>query len=396
MKDTSPAELLQRGVDEVIDAEHLSRQLRRKQIRVKLGIDPTGYQLHLGHAVPLRRLRAFQDAGHQAVLIIGDFTAQIGDPTGRDKTRPALSPEQTKKFAADYLDQAGKILDRRTLEVRYNSEWFSRMDSPEIIQLMSRFTVNQILAHETFGARLKRGEPLSLHEMLYPILQGYDSVMVNADLELGGMDQKFNLLIGREVQRAFNQDPQDVMLCSYLLGTDGKIKMGKTAGNYIALDDPAEEMYGKIMSIPDKRIVEYFELASNFTEAEIVEVKTQLKKKTVNPKDVKAALARRIVEMYHGEQDALYAETHFDTVHRKKTAPAEMSTMTIRGQSHNILDLLVSQKLAASRSEGRRLIEQGGVRIDQKVVTDWQQPIRIPNNAVLQVGKRRFIRITIS
>lgn len=396
MKDEPSAELLKRGVHEVIDQEHLSRQARRKQLRVKLGIDPTGFQLHLGHAVPLRKLREFQDAGHQAVLIIGDFTAQIGDPSGRDKTRPALSPEQTKKFAADYLDQAGKILDRRTLEVRYNSEWFSRMDAPDLIRLMSRFTVNQLLAHETFGGRVKKGDPLALHELLYPILQGYDSVMVNADVEIGGLDQKFNLLAGREIQRSFGKDAQDIILFEYLLGTDGKIKMGKTAGNYIALDDAPEEMFGKVMSIPDKLIGMYGELASNFSEGELAEIRQQLKKKTGHPKEIKARLAKRIVEMYHGEREASLAESRFDDVHRKKLVPVDMVNITVRGASHNILDLLVSQKLATSRSEGRRLVEQGGVKIDQQVVTDWQHPVHIKNNAVLQVGKRRFIRVTVS
>jgi len=394
-KNVLSAELFERGVVECIDRTHLERAANRKQLRVKLGIDPTGYQLHLGHAVPLRKLRAFQDAGHQAVLIIGDFTAQIGDPTGRDAARNALSAEQTKKFAADYLDQVGKILNRKTLEVRYNSEWLGAMTSQQLVSLLSQFSVNQLLAHETFGARLKAKKQLALHELAYPIFQGYDSVAVRADVELGGSDQKFNLLAGRDVQKIYNQDQQDIMMFDYLLGTDGKGKMSKSAGNYIALEDSATDMYGKIMSIPDKLMWSYFRLATAVPEEEILGLEKATKKKDLHPRDAKARLAKEVAQLYHAQDEVSYAENHFDEVHRQKATPTAIPEVSIRGSEHHLLNLLVSHQLASSRSEARRLVEQGGVRLDQQIITDWEEPVQIKKQAVLQVGKRKFIRLVV-
>lgn len=389
-------DILTRGVGEVLQPEHLLRQAKRKVLRVKLGIDPTGYQLHLGHAVPLRKLRAFQDAGHQAVLIIGDFTAQIGDPTGRDVARTALSPEQTKKFASEYLMQAGKVLDINRTEVHYNSEWFGTMAAQDLLNLCSKFSLNQILAHDTFHQRLQKGKPVALHEIIYPVLQGYDSVMVQADVELGGMDQKFNVLAGREAQKIFNQDQQDIVLLKYIRGTDGTQKMSKTAANYIALDDSSPDMYGKLMSVPDALVWEYLELASTIPLSNIQQLRHQLKKKELHPKDLKAYMAKVITGLYYGTSDIEYAEQHFDDVHRKKIAPTDMPTITLRGKEHNLLNILVSQQLATSRTEARRLVEQGGVKIDQTTVTAWDEPVHLKNNSVLQVGKRRFVKIIIS
>lgn len=388
-------DVLQRGVGEILQVEHLLRQSQRKTLRVKLGIDPTGYQLHLGHAVPLRKLRAFQDAGHQAVLIIGDFTAQIGDPTGRDVSRTSLSPEQTKKFASEYLAQASKVLDIHKVEVRYNSEWFGKMSAQDLLGLCSKFSLNQLLSHDTFAQRLEKGKPVAVHEILYPILQGYDSVAVQSDVELGGTDQKFNVLAGRETQKLFMQDEQDIVLLKYLHGTDGKQKMSKTAGNYIALDDSSAEMYGKLMSVPDTLVWEYLELASTMPLPEIAALRTQLKKKEIHPRDLKAVMAKTITALYHGTSDVIFAEAHFDDVHRKKTAPTDMPTIQVRGTEHNILNILVSQQLAGSRTEARRLVEQGGVRIDQQDVVQWDVPVKIKNGSVLQVGKRRFVKILI-
>jgi tyrosyl-tRNA synthetase len=270
------------------------------------------------------------------------------------------------------------------------------MSAQDLLILFSKFSLNQILAHETFSARLKKGQPLALHEIMYPVLQGYDSVAVQADVELGGMDQKFNVLAGREAQRIFNQDQQDVLLLQYLRGTDGKQKMSKTAGNFIALDDSAAEMYGKLMSVPDALVWEYFELAAAMPLQEIDELKKQLKKKEVHPRDVKALMAKSVVSLYFGTSDIEYAETHFDDVHRKKVAPADMPTITLRGSEHNILNILVSHQLATSRSEARRMVEQGGVRLNQQSIDSWEHPVTIKNNSVLQVGKRRFVKIFIS
>lgn len=394
----SPQEvnLLDRGVAEIVERRSLETKLHRRQpLRVKFGIDPTGYQLHLGHVVPLRKLRAFQDAGHQAVLIIGDYTARIGDPSGRDTTRGALSAEQTKKFAATYLDQISRILDVKRAEVRYNSEWFGTFTAADFLRLMTAVSVNQLLSHETFRRRLDQGRPLGLHELSYPVLQGYDSVAVEADLELGGTDQKFSLLTGRDIQAAYGQDKQDIMLFDYLLGTDGKKKMSKSVGNTIAIEDPPGEMYGKTMSIPDKLILPYFTLATDANIEELTAVRQELKKKTTNPRDLKVRLAKTIVGLYHGDKAATEAAFEFTHVHRKKGQPSAMPTIEIKAGEHSILNLLVNHRLAASRSEARRLVEQGGVKIDRQTITDWEQPVVAVDGAVLQVGKRKFVKFVI-
>lgn len=388
------ADLLGRGVVEAIDARHLTSQLKRgKPLRVKLGIDPTAHHLHLGHAVLLRKLHAFQRAGHQAILVIGDFTAQVGDPSGRDTTRPALSAKQVSSFAETYLEQAGKILDLRKTEVRHNSEWLAGLSPTEFLKLLGTATVQQLLAHETFARRLEDGLPLGAHEILYPLLQGYDSVAVEADIELGGLDQKFNVLAGRDLQKAYGQDQQDVILLQYLLGTDGKQKMSKSIGNTINLTDSAEDMFGKVMSIPDKLIVPYLELATAAEPQIIAETKKKLRAKTVNPRDLKAQLAQEIVGLYHSPADTAAAADGFVRVHQKKQLPSTMPTITIRPGRHMLLDVLVSQKLVNSRSEARRLVEQGGVRLDRKTLSDWQHPLDLAAGSVLEVGKRKFFRI---
>lgn len=393
---TIETNLLDRGVAEIIERRSLESKLhRRKPLRVKLGIDPTGYQLHLGHVVPLRKLRAWQDAGHQAVLIIGDYTARVGDPTGRDKSRSSFSAEQTKKFSQTYIEQAGKVIDLKKTEVHHNSEWLDKFTSADFLRLMMTVSANQLLSHETFRKRLEAGQPLGLHELSYPILQGYDSVAVEADVELGGTDQKFNLLTGRDVQAAYGQDKQDIMLFDYLIGTDGKEKMSKSIGNIIALEDTANDMYGKTMSIPDKLILPYFTLATDTNPDELVVIGKELKNKKSNPRDLKARLAKEIVRLYHGEQAATAAEFEFTHVHRKKGQPTEMQTIETRSGEHSLLNLLINNKLAASRSEARRLVEQGGVKLDKKTVTDWEQPVVIVDGAVLQVGKRKFVKLVV-
>lgn len=388
--------LLDRGVAEIIDRRSIEGKLgRRKPLRIKFGIDPTGYQLHLGHVVPLRKLRAFQEAGHQAVLIIGDYTAQVGDPSGRDKTRNALSAEQTKKFASTYLEQAGRVIDLKCAEVHFNSEWFEKFTAADFLKLMMSVSANQLLSHETFRRRIDKGLPLGLHELSYPLLQGYDSFAIEADIELGGIDQKFSLLTGRDVQAAYGQDKQDIMLFDYLVGTDGKEKMSKTANNLIAIEDQPNDMYGKVMSIPDKAIPLYFLLATDMSANEIEGVKKDLKKKTTNPRDIKARLAKMIVEQYHDAAAGTAAEFEFTHIHRKKGQPTDMPKIEVRAGEHSILNLLVNFQLASSRTEARRLVEQGGVKIDQKVIKDWEQPIVAVDGAVLQVGKRKFVTLVV-
>lgn len=390
-------DLLSRGVTKVVDEEHLRARLRRgRALRVKLGIDPTAVRLHLGHAVVLQKLRAFQDAGHQAVLVIGDFTAQIGDPTGRDRARTALSPAQVKTNAKTYLEQVGAVLDPRRTEVRYNSEWLSKLDATELVTLLSTSSVQQLLAHETFAARIRDGQPLSAHELLYPLFQGYDSVAIKADLELGGQDQTYNVLAGRDVQRAYRQEPQDVMLLEYLIGTDGKQKMSKSVGNTIDLLDSPADMYGKVMSIPDKLIISYATLAAGEDQVIIDRWRAELRKKTTNPRDIKSLVAQHIVARYHGQAAADDAARGFRRVHQQKKAPDAMPTIEVRTGSHQLPELLVSQKIVDSRSAARRLIEQGGVRIDRQSVTDWQTPITVRDGMVLEIGKRRFYRITVA
>jgi len=389
-------DLLSRGVTKIVDEEHLRARLRRgRPLRVKLGIDPTAVRLHLGHAVVLQKLRAFQVAGHQAVLVIGDFTAQIGDPTGRDRARTALTPAEVKVNAKTYLEQVGKILDLRKTEVRYNNEWLGALHAADVVKLLTTSSIQQLLAHETFSARLETGQPLSAHELLYPLFQGYDSVAIKADLELGGKDQTYNVLAGRDVQRTYQQEPQDVMLLDYLIGTDGKQKMSKSVGNTIDLLDEPSEMYGKTMSIPDKLILSYASLAANETETTVKQWRAELRKKTTNPRDIKSIVAKHIVALYHGQSAADEAVNGFSRVHQQKKAPTVMPTIELRPGAHQLPELLVSQKIVASRSAARRLIEQGGVRIDRKTITDWQTPVTIRDGLVIEVGKRRFYRVSL-
>lgn len=394
---TTPNPLLDRGVAEIIDCASLLQRLgRRRPLRIKFGIDPTAHELHLGHAVPLRQLRSWQDAGHVAVLIVGDFTARIGDPSGRDQERRQLSAAQTKKFAAGYLEQIGRIVDVRRAEVRYNSEWFDRMTAADLLRLLGKTTVNQILAHETFRRRLEAKLPLGLHEISYPLLQGYDSVAVEADVEIGGLDQKFNLLAGRDMQLAHEQEPQEIMMFEYLVGTDGKKKMSKSIGNTINLNDSAEQMFGKVMSIPDQAIPQYFTLATAVEPAEVAVITKELRSKKTNPKNLKARLATEIVTLYHGAAAAARASEDFISVFQHKRLPASIPAVTIRPGAHPVINLLVSHRLAGSRSEARRLIEQGGVKLNQQPVTRWEEPVTIRDGDVLRVGKRTFIRFLVA
>jgi tyrosyl-tRNA synthetase len=368
-------------------ADHLLARLERgEKLRVKLGLDPTAPDLHVGHLVVLDTLRDFQDDGHTVVLIIGDYTAMIGDPSGRSETRPVLSAEQVAANAETYFEQVDLVLDRKRMEVRHNSEWLAPMTAADILRLMGKATLQQVLQREDFAERLKAGAAIGAHEILYPFNQAYDSVAVQSDLEIGGTDQLFNLLFGREIQKAYGQEPQDIATFPLLEGTDGSVKMGKSLGNYIGLTEPPEEIYGKAMSIPDTLTEKYLRLVSGLPADEIQTVLA------MKPRDAKAALASQLVKRLHGEAAAVRAEADFDSRFRQHIAPAEMREVT-PSNPQDLPQVLVDAGLATSRSEANRLIAQGGVYVKGSRVSGL--PFRLEDGDVLQVGKRKFVRIRL-
>ncbi|MFN3134877.1 MAG: tyrosine--tRNA ligase [Candidatus Kryptonium sp.] len=393
-------DLIKRGVVEIIPEEELVKKIENsiktgKPLRVKLGCDPTRPDLHLGHSVVLRKLRHFQELGHIAVLIIGDFTAMIGDPSGQNKTRPQLSFEETRINGQTYFEQAKKILLPERVEIRYNSEWLGKMTFEDVIRLASKYTVARMLERDDFTKRYKSGEPISIHELLYPLAQAMDSVAIEADVELGGTDQKFNLLVGRDIQREFGQEPQVIITTPLLVGTDGVEKMSKSLGNYIALNDPPLEMYGKTMSIPDELIYDYFLLTTDLPLAEIEQVRKQLQAPDVNPRDLKRKLAWELVRMYHGAEAANKAQDEFDKIFVKKEIPDEIEEFEIDSKDEKIrlVDLLVHTKLASSKSEAKRLIQLGGVSIDGNRINDIDTIVELKEPFVIKVGKRKFLKI---
>jgi len=387
--------LFTRGVAEVIVREELLQKLRSgRQLRLKLGFDPSKPDLHVGHAVVLRKIRRFQDLGHQVVLIVGDWTAQIGDPSGRDESRHMLTPEEVQENAQTYMEQFFIIVDQEHTEVRWQSEWFDRFTLADVYNLTSRFTLAQMMQHETFRNRYDEGRPLSLMELLYPVLQAYDSVAVEADVEFGGTDQKFNILTGRELQAALGLSPQDVFLCPLLAGTDGR-KMSKSFGNTIDLTMPPEEMYGRLMSIDDQAMLDYFDLATEIPERELAAMRQALAAGEAHPMELKKRMGREIVTMFHGENAAREAEAEFERVFQKGQTPSEIPLWAIREPTP--LDrLLRDSNTVPSASQARRLILQGAVSIDGDVVTDPKVAIEPrPGKAYLiRVGKRRFLQVT--
>ena len=390
-------ELISRGAEEIIPENDLKSKLEKskstgKPLVVKLGCDPSRPDLHVGHGVVLRKLRHFQDLGHEAILVIGDFTAMIGDPSGRNKTRPQLTLEEAKANAQSYIDQAGHILNIDTLKIVYNSDWLNVMNFSDVIRLSSHYTVARMLERDDFTKRYKSEIPISIHEFMYPLAQGMDSVELQADVELGGTDQKFNLLVGRDLQREYDQSPQAIVTCPLLEGTDGHEKMSKSYGNDIGLTDSPEDMYGKSMSISDDMIEKYFLLAADADEATMSQVKTQLSDTTVNPRDVKRALGRALVELYHGKDAAHQAEQHFDQVIVNKDAPEDMDEI-ILSKNCSIIDIIADNGMTKSKGEARRMMKQGAVRIDNEKVTDIDLVISKGNEMVIKVGKRRFLRV---
>jgi len=388
------ARIFDRTVAEVIVREELEEKLRSgRKLRLKLGLDPSKPNLHIGHAIGLRKLRQFQELGHQVVLIVGDWTAQICDPSGRDESRSMLSPEEVQRNAETYMQQFSIVVDRARTEVRWQSEWFGKFTLTDVFNLASRFTMAQLMAHETFRKRWEEGHPLTLMELMYPLLQAYDSVAIEADVEFGGTDQKFNILAGRELQSSLGLPPQDVFLVPLLPGTDGR-KMSKSFGNTIDLTDPPDQMYGRAMSISDDMLDEYLALVSEIPDAELGEIRHELAQGTVNPRDVKMRLARDIVQQFHSEKAAREAEREFVRVFQRRELPSEIPTYTPPEWSPMpIIDLLNDAGLATSASAARRLIAQGGVRIDDEKVEDIGFTVQPKEGMIIRVGKRKFRRI---
>lgn len=391
-------EVILRGTAEVISEEELEGKLERslrtgKPLTVKQGFDPTAPDIHIGHTVSLRKLRQFQDLGHKVVFLIGDFTGMIGDPSGRSEMRKRLSRQEVLQNARTYQEQVFKILDPERTVVAFNSEWCEPMKFEDVLVLASRYTVARMLERDDFSQRYKQGKPITIMEFLYPLIQAYDSVALKADVEVGGTDQKFNLLVGRDVQREYGQEPQVALMMPLLVGTDGKEKMSKSLGNYIGINEPPEEIYGKTMSIPDFLIYPYFELATDVDSSELAEIKRSLEDPEVNPMDLKRRLARRLVAMYHGEEAAKRAEEAFDKVFRRREVPDEVPEYVLNQDRIWIVRLLTSSGLASSNSEARRLIAQGGVYIDGQRVTDPNLEVEFKGGEVVKVGKRRFLKV---
>ena len=391
--------LLKRGTVEIFREEELSEKLAgsaktNSRLRIKLGLDPTSADIHLGHTIVLRKMRQFQDLGHKAVLIIGDYTARIGDPSGQNTTRPILSPDQIEKNAKTYFEQAGKILDtsENKLEVRHNSEWLSDLGLADIIMLTNNMTVARMLERDTFELRYKKGEPIGIHEFLYPLMQGYDSVMVKCDVELGGTDQTFNNLIGRDIQRAYGQSPQVVITMPILVGLDGKEKMSKSKGNYIGVTDEPGDMFGKIMSISDDMMENYFTLLTDLPSEKMAEL---VDPEITHPKEAKIVLGKTIVEQFYDETSARLAAAQFDKVFARGQLPDEIPEIEIPADPIMASKLLVHCKLVSSGSEAKRMIKQSAVSINGEKISDPNAETTPTDGMVVQVGKRKFAKLKI-
>jgi tyrosyl-tRNA synthetase len=386
--------LLSRNVQR--EAGELRKHLESgKILRVKFGADPTAPDLHLGHTVPLRKLREFQDLGHKVVFIIGDYTAKVGDPSGKSKTRPMLTDEDVKKNAETYLAQAGKILDLSKTEIRWNGEWFSKMGFDEILKLAAQFTVARMIEREDFATRLAAQTDIHMHELLYPMMQAYDSVVIEADVEIGGTDQMFNILAGRDLQRKLGKKEQDCLfLGPILVGTDGVKKMSKSLGNYVGVSEAPEEMFGKIMSIPDAAMWDWFSLTTNCPQGEIDAMREACGRGEMNPRDAKVKLAKAVITEYHSADDAEAAEEHFKNVFQKKEVPDDIVEMKIARGEQPLVEALVEIKLCSSKSDARRQIEQGGVKVNGEIIKDVDAQITIDIEPVLiQKGKRHFVNV---
>ena len=391
-------DLILRGSEEVIPVEELEKKLEKsatsgKPIQVKFGCDPSRPDLHIGHAVVLRKLRHFQDLGHKAILLIGDFTAMIGDPSGRNKTRPQITMSETRNNAKSYIDQASIVLSNENINIVYNSEWLDKMNFSDIINLSSKYTVARMLERDDFTKRYKDGIPISIHEFLYPLAQGYDSVHLGSDVELGGTDQKFNLLVGRHLQKEAGQDAQVIITTPILEGTDGVEKMSKSYDNYIGLTDSPSDQYGRTLSIPDDLIGRYFEYATEVSNDELEEINDDLEHGKSNPRDLKRRLAREIVTIYHHQQAAETAEKEFDALFIAKDDPDDRLEYKMNGPE-KLVSIMVCNGMVKSNGEGRRLISQGGVQINKEKVGDIHTILEPGTDIVIKVGKRKFLKVT--
>jgi len=390
-------EVLNKGVEKIYPSPDALRKVLSsgKRLRVYCGYDPTAPSLHIGHAITLRKLSQFQKLGHEVIMLIGDFTAMIGDPTDKTATRKRLSRKEVLKNLKDYKKQAAKILNftgKNPAKIKYNSKWHSKITFDKLIELAANFTVQQMIVRDMFQERIKKDKPIYLHEFLYPLAQAYDSVAMNVDLEVGGNDQTFNMLCGRDLMKSLKNKEKFVLTTKLLVDPTGK-KMGKTEGNVVNLNDAPKDMYGKVMSWPDSLILPGFELCTDFSIKEIKEIELELKNKKTNPRDLKAVLAREIVSIHHSKKAAIEAEREFNRIFKEKSLPSKMPYYKSKLTKASILDLLIEAKLTSSKSEAKRLVEQGAVRINNRVINSWRQEIKIQSGMVLQVGKRRFLRI---
>jgi tyrosyl-tRNA synthetase len=385
--------LLKRGVSEIISEEELTKLLNSgKKLRLKEGFDPSSTDIHMGHMVGLRKLRQFQDLGHQVVLIVGDWTAQIGDPSGASVTRPMLTAEKVKENAETYMKQFFRVVDREKTEVRWQSEWFGNFSLADVIKLTSKFTVAQFLAREDFNNRFKAGKPIAITEFMYPLLQAYDSVAVKSDVEFGGQDQKFNFLVGRELQTMMGQRPQQCFMTALLVGTDGVHKMSKSLGNYIGVDEAPDEIYGKVMALADNMIIQYFELLTDVSDNELMDFKRQIAGNTVNPMVLKKRLAVELVTQLHGHDNAVKADEHFTNVFQKREMPEEITEIKVAADE-DIRDIITRANIAKSRSDATRLLQQGAISIDGVKLTSGKTAYQDGN--IIKVGKHNFIKLVL-
>lgn len=389
--------IILKGADEIIGIEELRQKISKAQkenrpLTVKLGLDPSAPDIHLGHTVVLRKIKQLQNLGHRAVIIIGDFTGMIGDPTGKSKTRKALTKEEVLENAKTYEEQIFKVLDKDKTEVRFNSEWLAELNLEKVIKLASTMTVARMMEREDFKNRYENRIPISVHEFFYPLMQGYDSVEIKADIELGGTDQRFNVLMGRMLQKEYGQEPQVTIFMPLLEGTDGKEKMSKSLGNYIGIDEPSAVMYEKAMNISDDLIVKYYELTTDIHPDEVNEIKIQLSNNKVNPRDIKMKLSKEIVRLYHGEEKAQMAEERFKKVFQAKEIPDDIKVIETSLESFDLAEALVSNNFVKSKSEVRRLASQGGIRINNNKVVDLAgfSPC---DKMIIQIGKKTFVKI---
>lgn len=389
----SISEILTRQVQEILPSKKgLEGLLKKRKIRVYLGVDPTSPLLHLGHTIPLRKLRQFQNLGHEVILLFGTFTAQIGDPSGRDATREPLGAKEIVRNMRTYKKQAEKILDAKKITYKKNGEWLGKLKFKDILEILSHLTISQLLERDMFQERIKKGNEVWVHEFLYPVMQGYDSVAMDVDLEVGATDQTFNMLVGRKLQKVYRNKEKFILTTPLLMGLDGR-KMSKTYGNAVNLTDVPEDMYGKLMSLKDELIIHYFELCADISDKEIQKLKKQLKTKKISLRDAKARLARRIVALYHGTGAAGRAEKEFERVFRQKRLPSRILTVAVKKTPVRLADILVLAGFFSSISAARRVIEQGGVRINREVKRDWKKKVRPQKGMIIQIGKRNVKKI---